>query len=153
MNDEERNRILKMLGEGKLTVEEAEKLLDAIDTRTAEIPDARSGAALDVPAPETGGRPKKLRIVVDAGDSKDSAKVNVSVPLGLIRSVGPLLMQNIPPKAREKMQEKGVDADALVADIKRMIDEGGDLGDLREDFVNVDVEDETDRIKVRIYVE
>ncbi len=103
---EERARILNMVAAGKLTVEEAEQLLDALR-------DTSGGTA----AVETGhskageGVPKYLRVRVQ---STDGDNVNVRVPLNLVRA-GMKLTSLIPPQAMEKinssMAEQGLNFD------------------------------------------
>ncbi|MCP4641254.1 MAG: hypothetical protein GY851_12505 [bacterium] len=100
---EERRRILDMLANGKVTVDEAERLMAAVGADAAE-----PGAA-----PGTGPKhnPKYLRVVINEpkGD-----RVNVQVPVGLIRA-GVKLASLIPQSARdeidEKMREKGMEFD------------------------------------------
>ncbi len=138
----ERARILNMLSEGKLTVEEAEKLMDAVGT-------ARS-------APETeaielkdrrGRKPKKLRVNIDAGEQSKKAKVNVSIPLSVVRTFGPIIAKNLPHEAKEELDKRGIDFGRIVDDIESIISEASE-----EDIVNIDTEGE-DAAKVRIYLE
>lgn len=69
--DEERVRVLQMLKEEKITVDEAMKLLEAM-----ELPE-------ELPADAPRGRAKWLRIrVTELG--KDKPKVMVNLPAGLV---------------------------------------------------------------------
>lgn len=88
--DEQRRDILAMLAEGKITADEAEQLLAALDR----------GAPAAAPAAESRpkGQPKYLRIVVDANDDGTPTKVNVRIPLQLLRA-GVRLAALIPPQA------------------------------------------------------
>jgi Asp-tRNA(Asn)/Glu-tRNA(Gln) amidotransferase B subunit len=91
--NEQRRQILQMLSEGKITADEAEKLIDALE---AEQPESPPGAAV---RPRT--RPRYLRVLVDAADSGDGdgpSRVNVRVPLQLLRA-GVRLASLIPPQA------------------------------------------------------
>jgi hypothetical protein len=82
---EDRARILNMLADGKISAEEAERLLDALESRQA------SGAAASVapsaikgdPTPLLNALPKYLHVKVD---DTEGAKVDVKVPLALVRS-------------------------------------------------------------------
>jgi hypothetical protein len=110
--NEDRTRILGMLAEGKLSTDEADLLLDALETpaattATTTMSPAVAGAvdAADkiLSAP---GAPKYLFVTVDGND-----KVNVKVPLGLLRA-GLKLTSLIPPVAMDEinksMAESGV---------------------------------------------
>ncbi|MBD3243182.1 MAG: hypothetical protein GF331_21515 [Chitinivibrionales bacterium] len=104
---EERARILNMVASGKLTVEEAEQLLDALgDKSGAAAPSEQTGEAV---ARKT--LPKYLRVKVV---STDGDNVNVRVPLGLVRA-GMKLTSLIPPQAMAKinssMAEQGLSFD------------------------------------------
>jgi hypothetical protein len=98
---DERQRILRLVAEGKATPEEAEKLLDAVGKTESETPNAESKPAK--------GMPKYLRVTVD---SSDGDKVNVRVPLALVRA-GMKLTALVPKDVNEQMQEKGIDLSAL----------------------------------------
>jgi SHOCT-like protein len=98
--NEQRRQILRMLSEGKITADEAEKLIDALE---AERPEAPPGAAL---RPRT--RPKYLRVLVDSADSGDGdgpSRVNVRVPLQLLRA-GVRLTSLIPPQALSRVNDE-----------------------------------------------
>ncbi|MBX6350038.1 MAG: hypothetical protein IRZ11_00830 [Clostridia bacterium] len=78
--DDERLRILNMVAEGKVTAEEAAKLLDALAPRPQP---ARAAAA-------KGGAPSRwLRIRVSSGEER----VSVNVPLRLLDAVKGFLPQ------------------------------------------------------------
>ena len=105
--NEERRKILDMLAQGKITAEEAEKLLDAVG-------DPGSGAAAGTDA--AGRRPwKYLRVQVDPGPNSESGdRVNIRVPFKLIRA-GLKFAAFIPREAHAKVnqafKEKGMDID------------------------------------------
>jgi hypothetical protein len=127
---EERVQVLKMLAEGKITADDAERLLARLEqVRSA----ADSGASQTVSGAEGGepvrtGLPKYLRVLVD---SADGDKVNVRVPLALVRT-GIKLTALVPSNATQKLDEKGIDLSHL-AELH-----GEELVDaLRE--INVDV--------------
>ena len=125
----ERTRILEMLAEGKVSVEEAQRLLDALAA------DGEPGAlqlpvAAAPPSGAPGGRPKFLRVTVNgtAGDS-----VNVRVPLGLLRA-GMKLTALIPLEAVQRinarMSEEGIPFDLTALkqeDIEALIESLGEI--------------------------
>lgn len=130
---EERRQILEMLAEGKITAEDAERLLDKLGAGEKKDPPAPGGRANN-----TSSRLKYLRVLVD---STDGDKVNIRVPLALIRT-GIKLAAVLPDEVNEKLGKKGVDLTKL-SEL-----EGDELYEsLRELQVDVDSEDgETVRI-------
>lgn len=88
--NEQRKDILDMLAEGKITAEEAEQLIAALER---DQPPAAS--SLDV---RPKGKAKYLRVVVDALENGEPGRVNVRVPLQLLRA-GVRLAALIPPQA------------------------------------------------------
>lgn len=140
--NEDRKRILGMLAEGKITADEAEMLLDSIGTEPETSAPAPSA---DWPTgPSKQGTPKFMYVKVD---SKDSDKVDVKVPLALLRT-GLKLTSLIPPQAMEQintsMSEAGMSFDLnniKPEDIEDIIQS------LREMEVNVNSKD-GDKIRV-----
>jgi hypothetical protein len=118
MMSEDRRRILDMLATGRITAEEAERLLDAVSTPTNAQPGAQFGASTGPrPAPAAGASgPKYLRIEMekDRGDGRQPKHANIRVPLQLLRA-GVRLPGLMPPKTRAALSaalaEKGMDID------------------------------------------
>ncbi len=141
METTDRARILNMLKEGHITVEEAEELLRALEQPQT--------AAAPVPLKDARGRKgKKLRVEVDAGENSQKAKVNVNVPISIIKTIGPIIAKNMPREAQQELDKAGVDLVAIMDSIEQLIDSG-----IEEDIVNVDINEGNDVSKVRIYVE
>jgi hypothetical protein len=129
---EDRSRILNMLATGKISAEEAERLLDALDTRsTAAAGVPASGPAIKGdPAPLLEALPKFLYVQVNA---ENGDNVDVKIPIALVRS-GLKLTSLIPPQAMDQindsMSEHGMsidfsnlkpeDIDELVAALREM---------------------------------
>lgn len=135
--NEQRKQILEMLAEGKLTVEEAERLLAALET---EVP------ATETPPEPRPKKPKYLRVVVDAKENGEQARVNVRVPIQLLRA-GVKLASLVPPKAldqvNDELQRNGMPVDLSKLkpeDIDELIDHLGDL--------TVDVTDHESKVHV-----
>lgn len=119
----ERKQILEMVRDGKLTVEEAQKIMEAMDQGEEEA------------TPATAAKPPRfLRVRVK---DEDGSKVNVSVPLSLVR----VLWKFIPRDAMRELEGHNIDIDSILA----AVNEGAQ-------GVLVDVEDE-DGTKVEIIVE
>jgi hypothetical protein len=136
---ENRRRILEMLGQGKITADEAERLMAALESEPVS------------PAPAApAGKVKYLRVVVDAQDEGDApVKVNVRVPMQLLRA-GVKLTAIIPPRARtevnEALRKEGIDVD-----IGKLTPES--LEEIVEQLRELQVDVDSDRAKVRVFCE
>ncbi len=142
-------RILEMLAEKKISVDEAERLLAAMgqpEGSESEISD--SGVVRKAP-------PKYLRVLVTPPAGQNSGTkgevVNVRVPLALIRS-GIKLSALLPPDKAEQVNDalrsKGINFDVRNVkpeDIEQLIEALRDL--------EVDISDEKGGKVVRVYVE
>jgi len=91
---EERKKILEMLANGKITIAEAEKLLNAVESKIDESPKGELLSQTKIP--------KYLFVKVD---STNGDKVNIRIPLKIIRA-GIKLKSLIPQEAQEKIDEK-----------------------------------------------
>jgi hypothetical protein len=88
--NESRKAILEMLAEGKITAHEAEQLIAALEP---DPPPAPSGLEA-----RPKGKVKYLRVEVHNVDNGEQGRVNVRVPLQLLRA-GVQLAALIPPQA------------------------------------------------------
>lgn len=123
MTDEKR-QILTMVREGKISVDEGLKLLEALESSTPGQP---GGVGAGRPA-------KMLRVrVFDAGDN---TKVNVNIPLALAK----VAMKFIPKNVAEEIKEQDIDLDEILASIT-----DATMGKI------VDID--SDEAKVEVYVE
>jgi hypothetical protein len=143
--NENRRQILQMLSEGKITADEAARLITALDScRTADAADDESA--------RPAKKPKYLRVVVDVDDPRSSerpVKVNIRVPMQLLRA-GVRLGSLIPVQAREQMNQ-ALRKQGVPFDIGQIKPENlDDLIDHLNDLT-VDVDEET--TKVRIFSE
>lgn len=122
---EDKRRIMDMVKEGKISVEEAVRLLEAIEPQ-ATGPRPPSGAAVMAPpAPPAKGIAKMLRISV----SGEGIKVNVNVPVSLAKFASSF----IPPEAKQAMSAQGIDLAGILDMLK------GDLPEGR--LVDVEIQD------------
>jgi hypothetical protein len=148
---EDRARILNMLAGGKITAEEAERLLDALDSRQPEAATAPVGSMPQMvkgdPTPLLNALPKFLHVKVD-GDKGE--KVDVKVPLALVRS-GLKLTSLIPAQAMDQINEQ-MSASGMSIDFSNLKPEDIDelIEALREMEVNVDG---ANGERVRVYAE
>ncbi len=135
--NEQRKQILEMVAEGKITVDEAERLIDALDDTPAQ------NAGPPEPKPK---RLKYLRVLVDSRDDGDQAHVNVRIPIQLLRA-GVKLASIIPPRALDQvsgeLQRSGMPIDLTKLkpeDIDELIDHLGEM--------TVEVEDHENKVHV-----
>ncbi|HEX3917586.1 MAG TPA: hypothetical protein VHW60_09635 [Caulobacteraceae bacterium] len=139
--NEDRKRILSMLAEGKITADEAERLLDAMVRR----PDL-----IEQPTPRSNGGPKYFRVEVNANDAHDGpAKVNVRIPMQLLRA-GVRLSALIPPQARTQVNE-AMTRQGIPFDLSQIKPEN--LDDLIEHLSEFTVDVDSEQAKVRVYCE
>ena len=124
---EEKRIILEMVKEGKISVEEAEKLLDK----------ANSGESFEeTPKIKKPNSKRFLRVRVT---EEDKVKANVNIPIALAE-VG----LNLIPKDKLKVDGKQINMDQIL----KLIEEGTE-GEL----VNIDAEDEGKNYKVNIFID
>jgi len=140
-------KILEMLAEKKISTDEAYRLLNALGSD--------EGGQKEMPKVPTGtvAKPKYLRVTVmpeEGADPKHADRVNVRVPMGLIRA-GIKLTSLIPNDAMDKvndaLRDKGINFDVKSVkpeDIEELI---GALSELE-----VDVESGHGE-KVKVFVE
>jgi SHOCT-like protein len=133
---QDRRTVLEMLAAGQITADEAERLLAALEA-----------------APEEPAQPKKARYlrVVVAGDgrSEDSPRVNIRVPMRLLRA-GVRLASLVPSQVHERvnreLQRHGVDLSQIRPEnLEEIVN--------HLDDISVDVEDGARNAKVRIFAE
>ncbi len=137
---EEKRKILEMLAQGKITVEESEKLLAAVGEPET-----------DASSSDAAGRRswKYLRVQVEPGpNSEQGDRVNIRVPFKLIRAglkFAALIPSGAQGKVNQALKEKGIDADLSRITPKDLEEILSNLDDMT---VEVDGKD-----KVRIFCE
>lgn len=105
--NENRKQILDMLASGRITADEAERLLTALDPEPG-MGSVTQGAGGQNSAKNTGQKthPKYLRVLVEADESMTGNKglttVNVRVPMQLLRA-GVRLAALIPQQAHNQL--------------------------------------------------
>jgi hypothetical protein len=104
---EETKKVLEMLSEGKISTDQADKLLEKLSTSLSN-----NGVTVESntrPADGGGEKPKFLRIIVDK-PGRD--QVNIRMPLSFANK-GRRLLAVLPPRVTEKLAENGIDVAAL----------------------------------------
>lgn len=147
---EETRKILDMLAAGKITADDAEKLLAALrreEDRTAK-PD--SDPSIDIIAETRNGKAKFLCVNVSPKDGhshgRHAGNVNVKIPLILLKAgvkLGRFMPEGTRDQVHEKLSKHGINVDLAnleSADLDAFI-EG-----LRE--TSIDVEDEEETVKI-----
>jgi hypothetical protein len=141
---ENRRQVLEMLASGKVSADEAERLLAALDG--AQPAAASSGETVLRPI-----APKYLRVIVDSNEKDRPVHINVRVPLQLLRA-GVRLASLIPGPAQERvnqaLREQGVEFD--VSQIRPE-----NLNELLEQLheFSVDIDHKPDDVKIKIFAE
>ncbi|MBS3737304.1 MAG: hypothetical protein V5A87_08370 [Candidatus Bipolaricaulota bacterium] len=123
---EERKKVLKMLDEGKIDVEEANELLSSLE-------ETEQGRGEPENESKTVDKASFLKILV-IEDGKE--EVNITLPTGLVK----FLENLVPEKARAKLTEKGIDLGNVIDKIEK----GSFDGKL------VDIEDGNSRIEIKL---
>ena len=141
---EERRQILEMLAEGKISADEADRLLGAADG---------GASTATATAVKTKPIPKFIRVMVDGKDGKDNKPVhiNIRVPIALLRAgvrLASLIPLNAQVKLNEELRKQGMDFDVSKIkpeNLNELIDQLQDL--------SVDIDAEQDDTKIRVYME
>jgi hypothetical protein len=137
--NEQRKQILAMLAEGRINADEAERLIVALERTRDDAPPAWAES-------RATNRPKYLRVLVDDRSTDEPARVNVRVPIQLLRA-GVKLASLIPPRAltqaNDELRRSGVPIDLAQLKPEHIEDLIDHLGDL-----TVDVEDATAKVQV-----
>jgi len=155
--NENRRQILEMLAAGKITADEAERLLTALDPDTTQVAGRTAGNA-GSGAQSGAARPhaKYLRVLVEADEDMTGLKgpttVNVRVPLQLLRA-GVRLAALIPQQAHDQL-DQALNSHGVPLTLSQIKPENlEELIDHLEDLtVDVDGKD-GNKTKVRVFSE
>ncbi|WP_049562097.1 SHOCT-like domain-containing protein [Nonomuraea sp. SBT364] len=139
--NEQRKDVLDMLVEGKITAEEAERLIAALERDpypATSSPDARPK-----------GKAKYLRLIAHTFDEGEPGRIDVRVPLQLLRA-GVQLAALIPPRALERANAE-LDRSGVPFDLTQLKPEH--LEALVEHLDEVTLEVDQPDAKIRVYCE
>ena len=147
---EHRRQILEMLSQGKISADEAARLISAF-----EEPATKGSSPSE--SPSAGKNPPKyLRVQVDSegdGGQEGPTKVNVRVPMQLLRAgvrLAGLLPAQALHRANHAMQEQGIPIDLTQIkpeNLEELVDQLNDL------TVDVDQKDAGTKVRVRVFCE
>ncbi len=144
LNDD-RRRVLALLADGKITADEADRLLGAMERET--VPAMSGGASAPL---RSNNAPKYLRVTVDANDPGEGpTKVNIRVPMQLLRA-GVRLSSLIPLEARDKVNE-AMREHGVPFNLSQLKPEN--LDELIEQISELTVDVDNERAKVRVFCE
>ena len=136
--NKERARILKMVSKGKITVEEADSLLEALQDDSSTVPGSRKSI-------ESKNLPNFMYVKVNSANEDN---VDVKVPLSLIRA-GMRLTSLIPPKAMDQVNSS-LEEHGMSIDLNNLTKEDIEL--LLEGLVEMEVKvDSKNGDKVQVY--
>lgn len=139
--NEQRKDILDMLAEGKITAEEAEQLIAALE-RDQSLVATNSGI-------RSKGKAKYLRLEIDTIDGGEPGRVNARVPLQLLRA-GVRLTALIPPQALAKANAE-LTRSGVPFDLTQL--KPAELEDLVDQLDEVTFEMDQPDAKIRIFCE
>ena len=140
---DEKQKILKMVEDGKITAQDALELLEAL---------GKNEEVVAPPKAKVAGKKKMFRIRIDAqGDEggKGKAKVNVNIPISVAKKLTSLT-KVIPDSAKEEMNKEGFNIDEL--NLQELL-EAIEAGEMDESIVDIDADSEDGGAKVKIYVD
>ena len=143
---ENQKKILEMVADKKITVDEAYRLLSLIQPT--------AGSNIDGPK-EKKPSPKYMRVVVDTehswegGCDRGPAHINIRVPVALLRA-GVKLATLIPPEAYNQVDEK-LKNRGIMFDLRNMKPEN--VEELIQALKELEVDIQGSQEKVRVYTE
>jgi hypothetical protein len=140
--NEQRKDVLDMLAEGKITAEETEQLIAALER---DQPPAAS--SLEVARPK--GKAKYLRLEAEYLENGEPGRVNVRVPLQLLRA-GVQLAALIPAQALDRANAE-LDKSGVPIDLTQLKPQ--QLEALVEHLDELTMEVDQPDVKLRVYCE
>ena len=138
-------QILDMLAEGKIQVDEAERLLSLVSTEGEPADSRRTGE-------NNRSSAKYLRICVEPGEDADedhAERVNIRVPMALIRAgvkLASLIPRSSADSVNEELRKKGINFD--IGSLK-----AEDLDPLIDALQDLEIDVKDGQHKVRVFVE
>lgn len=137
----EKERILNMVAEGKISVKEGEKLLKAIGAKKNEAkkPAEPVTEVIRIGDPDKKKRSTHGKVIIDIRSSRgENIKVNVPLKLAGLAS------KMIPRERLDEVEKEGFNIREILSNLTDMIE------DIDEDIVNIS---SSNGDQIRIYVE
>jgi hypothetical protein len=148
MNDT--RRILDMLSQGKITVDEADRLI-------ATLGAAPAASAADTAEAASGEKPKarwiRINVHKPANDHRDAKDINIRVPVAVMRGgmrLGALIGTFAGEKAARRMRARGIDLDLskINGDLSQLNGPEFDQFLKSLDDVNIDIDDGKSQVRI-----
>jgi len=148
MSDDTR-RILDLLAQGKITVDDADKLIDAITVPAAEPTETAAGGGAD----RAKRRWIRINVLKLAKEGKQDKEVNIRVPIAIVRGgmrLGSIIATFAGEKAAQRMKERGIDLDLakINGDFSQMNGEEFDAFMKSLDDMNVEIDDGKSQVRI-----
>jgi hypothetical protein len=142
-------RILDMLSQGKITVDEADRLIAALASDRPAEPAAATAA-------DGRPRPRWFRITIrkPATDQARTPKdVNIRVPIAVVKGgmrLGAIIATFAGEKAAQRMKERGLDLDlsTINGDLSRMNGAEFDTFMKSLDEMNIEIDDGKSQVRI-----
>lgn len=138
-------KILDMVEKGSITAQDAARLLECLGETTEKEEKAQQERVHESAVRMKG---KKLRVEVNGYTEGNKVNVNVSVPLVLARYADNIIANCVPDAVNGELKGQGIDLRSL--NIGGIIDT---FEEIDEDIVNVEIDEDDTKMKVRVYVE
>jgi hypothetical protein len=145
----ETRRILDLLAQGKVTVDDAARLIDATAAAApASAPgDAVSGSERPNP------RWIRINVLKTAKDGKQDKEVNIRVPIAVVKGgmrLGAIIATFAGEKAAQRMKDRGIDLDLskINGDFSRMNGAEFDAFMKSLDEMHIEVDDGKSQVRI-----
>ncbi|MBC8391380.1 MAG: hypothetical protein H8E17_02280 [Deltaproteobacteria bacterium] len=135
----EKEKILNMVAEGKISVSDGEKLLKAIGAKKPEPEPEPATEVIHLGGPQKKGSSSKGKVIIDIRSAKGE-NIKVNVPL----KMAGLASKMIPKERLAEVEKEGFNIRETLANLTEMIEE------IDEDIVNIS---SSNGDRIRIYVE
>jgi len=145
---EDTRRILEMVSQGKITVDDAERLLKAM----AEAGPAATPGMADANGDSSKKRWLRINIHKPAGEHRAQPKdVSIRVPLGIVRGgmrLGAIIATFAGDKAMRRMKVNGMDVDlaAINGDLSKL--HGPEFDAFVSSLHDIDIDDGQSQVRI-----
>ena len=148
MSDDTR-RILDLLAQGKVTVDEADKLIDAITGPAAQPAETAAAGGGD----RSKRRWIRINVFKPAREGKQDKEVNIRVPIAVVRGgmrLGSIIATFAGEKAAQRMKERGIDLDLtkINGDFSQMNGDEFDAFMKSLDDMNIEIDDGKSQVRI-----
>ena len=149
---DERRRVLDLLAQGKITVDEADELLKTLGANATREAGAAPQADAATSDPQ---RTRWVRINVHklANDDRTEKDVNIRVPIAVVKGgmrLGAIIATFAGEKAAKQMKERGLDLDlsTINGDLSRMNGAEFDVFMKSLDDMNIEIDDGRSQVRI-----